>query len=125
MSRFYHDKQTGQLRDAHEPHIEEEPAIVADAVSPGMKFDEGKLDWGLVPWEALEDSVKVLMDGAAKYERWNWTKVANGKLRYLNAAMRHLFAHARGQYRDPESGHPHIAHVLVNMIFLCYLHKGE
>lgn len=33
----------------------------------GVKKDEGKLRWSLLPWDAVEEVVKVLMFGANKY----------------------------------------------------------
>jgi len=40
-------------------------------MSAGRKFDGGKLEYGLLPPLALEETVKVLTFGAQKYERDN------------------------------------------------------
>ncbi|HKE56465.1 MAG TPA: dATP/dGTP diphosphohydrolase domain-containing protein [Pyrinomonadaceae bacterium] len=40
----------------------------------GVKKDLGKLRWSLLPWDALEEVVKVLMFGASKYADRNWEK---------------------------------------------------
>lgn len=84
----------------------------------GMKHDSGKLDYTLVPWDGLEDVVKVLEFGAQKYSRDNWRKVEGGDTRYLAAAFRHLIAHNSGEANDPESGLPHLAHAGCCLLFL-------
>ena len=48
----------------------------------GMKHDSGKLDYTLVPWDGLEDVIRVLEFGANKYSRDNWRKVENAEARY-------------------------------------------
>ena len=60
--------------------------------SQGRKFDGGKLEYGLLPPLALEETVKVLTFGAQKYERDNWKKVPDSKRRYLDAMERHIWA---------------------------------
>ena len=86
-----------------------------------MKFDTEKDMWELVPFEVLDDLVKVLTYGAKKYEPNNWQKLANGEERYFAALMRHLSAWRRNELVDPESGLPHLSHALCNLVFLCWL----
>jgi hypothetical protein len=38
-------------------------------VTDGVKYDQGKRDWTLLPWDGLEWVVKVLEYGAAKYTK--------------------------------------------------------
>lgn len=86
-----------------------------------VKFDSGKIDWTLVPFEALEGMVKVLEFGAKKYAAWNWTEGGGFKwTRLIGSCLRHLFAWARGQDLDPESGLSHIYHAQCNLLFLAY-----
>lgn len=86
-----------------------------------IKFDDGKADWTLVPFEALEGMVKVLEFGAKKYAAWNWTEGGGFKwTRLIGSCLRHLFAWARGQDLDPESGLSHIYHAQCNLLFLAY-----
>ena len=61
----------------------------------GQKFDSGKPDYSLLPWDAVEDVVRVLDFGAKKYARDNWKLVEDHKNRYLAAAFRHLSAYAQ------------------------------
>lgn len=85
----------------------------------GVKHDAGKVDYTLVPVEALEVVCRVLEFGAKKYARDNWrTVVAKDSSRYLKALLRHAFAVVRGEWLDPESGFPHLAHVACCALFL-------
>ena len=78
----------------------------------GRKFDGGKLEFDLLPPYALEETTRVLMIGAEKYERDNWKRVPDASRRYWNAAQRHLWAYKKGEILDPESGLSHLAHAL-------------
>lgn len=85
----------------------------------GNKFDEDKLRWHLLPIDVLQEVIKVLEYGVRKYEQFNW--VTLDKERYYNAMQRHMFAFAKGEKIDSESGLPHIAHAHCNMMFIHYL----
>lgn len=85
----------------------------------GRKDDSQKIDWTLLPFDALESVVRVLAFGARKYSRDNWRQVPGGRERYLAAALRHIVAILRGEKIDPESGEPHTAHLACCAIFLC------
>ncbi len=99
--------------------------------STAIKFDSGKTDWSLMPFEAVEEINKVLEFGAKKYnegqttrEHWNWAKGEGlGIPRVLSAIFRHLFAFSRGEKLDPESGLSHIAHAGCGIIFILYYLK--
>lgn len=84
----------------------------------GRKHDEGKTDWDLLPWAAVEEVVQVLMHGEQKYGRDNWKHVPDAKRRYFNAAIRHLLAYRGGEERDSESGRTHLAHAVCCLLFL-------
>ena len=89
----------------------------------GMKFDSGKLDYTLVPWDGLEEIVKVLEFGAKKYDRDNWRKVEGAQQRYLAAAFRHLAAYSMGEKTDSETDISHLAHAGCCLLFLLALEK--
>mgnify|MGYP003472555822 CR=1 FL=1 len=91
-----------------------------------VKADIGKLDWSLVPFEALEGMVEVLEFGAKKYSAWNWT-TGGGFMwtRLVASTLRHLFAFARGEDLDPESGLSHISHGQCNLLFLAYYIRNK
>ena len=84
----------------------------------GIKYDDSKPDYSLIPPRALNDLVKVLTFGAKKYDRDNWKKLENAEQRYFAAAQRHLWAVLRGETHDPESGEHHYAHALCCIMYL-------
>ena len=88
------------------------------AATGGRKFDGGKLEYGLLPPLALEETVKVLTFGAQKYERDNWKKVPDSKRRYFDAMERHIWAWKKCEQIDPESGIHHLAHAMCCLMFL-------
>lgn len=89
----------------------------------GMKFDAGKIDYTLLPWDGVEDIVKVLEFGAKKYARDNWQHVEGGQHRYQAAAFRHMIAYNQGEKTDPETGLSHLAHAGCCLLFLLALEK--
>ena len=82
-----------------------------------IKADEGKLQWSLMPFEQLEDVVRVLMNGAKKYSKDNWKK-CDDVTRYKDALMRHVVAYCKGEALDPEDNLSHLAHAICNCLFL-------
>ena len=93
----------------------------------GVKFDNGKLQWGLLPIRETEQVVKVLTKAiqSGKYEANNWQKVPNAKERYEDALMRHYSAWKQGEETDAESGESHLAHLACNVLFLMWLENQE
>jgi len=94
----------------------------------GIKFDQGKPDWSLLPYGPLEEVVRVLEYGRDKYTQTledgtivsgadNWKLVDNSNHRYWNAAMRHMIAFKEGEKIDDESGRMHLAHAICCMLF--------
>jgi len=84
-----------------------------------MKFDSEKLRYELIPTSSTKALAEVLTYGARKYKPENWRK---GELdRYVGATMRHFEAWRAGEKLDPESGLPHLAHLLTNVAFLIEL----
>jgi hypothetical protein len=84
----------------------------------GVKYDNDKPRWDLLPMGPVEEVVKVLTYGARKYDDENWRKVDNQRSRYYAAAMRHIVAWWRGEKLDPETGYSHLAHAMCCLIFL-------
>lgn len=89
----------------------------------GIKHDAGKPRVDLLPVGALLEVAKVLSFGAAKYGVATWQGV-RPRRRYYAAALRHLFARARGERRDPKSGLPHLAHAACDVLFLLSFESG-
>lgn len=90
------------------------------------KYDSGKLEYDMFPDSVLQDIIKVMMYGAYTkgYEKDNWKKCKDNT-RYYNAARRHIEAYRGGEYYDVESGLPHMAHALCNLVFMHYLEEGK
>ena len=84
----------------------------------GVKYDGGKPRMGLLPPRALDSIAEVLTFGAVKYAPDNWRKVEGAEWRYLDAAMRHITAHMRGEANDNESGIGHLSHAACCLMFL-------
>lgn len=87
-------------------------------MTEGLKLDNDKPDYSLVPWESVDNVVRVLDFGLKKYSRGNWKHVKGAKFRYFAAAMRHLVAWFSGEAHDKESGLPHLAHAVCCILFL-------
>lgn len=85
----------------------------------GLRYNEGKPRWSLVNFKSILPMVRVLEFGAKKYGDENW-KLGLDKNPLLESAMRHLTAIIDGEEIDSESGLPHSAHVMCNMMFYNY-----
>jgi hypothetical protein len=84
----------------------------------GVKHDQTKRRWTLIPWGPLGEVVDVLEFGAAKYAVDNWQKV--GRDRYVDAMIRHVAAYVAGERNDPESGLHHLAHAVCCGLFVVW-----
>lgn len=89
----------------------------------GVKNDEGKLKYSLLPYYSLHKVIEVLMFGEQKYARDNWKEVKDPKTRYFDAAMRHLIQWKEGEAVDSESKLPHLAHATCCLLFLLFFDK--
>ena len=58
----------------------------------GVKFDNGKTEYSLLPPFALEEVATVLTENTKKYDRENWRYVDNLERRYFDAGQRHLLS---------------------------------
>jgi len=112
LRKFHKDSLEDQGRKLVEGHVK----VTQTA---GIKHDKGKLPLHLVPAEAIEEVAKVLAFGADKYQDWNWAKGFKWSRLYA-ASLRHLYAHMRGEDKDPETGLSHLAHCACNLLFLVY-----
>ena len=93
-----------------------------DGKVAATKHDGGKTDWSLLPWDAVEEIIKVLQFGAGKYSPWNWAENGGFKFnRLFNSSMRHFVAWFwRREDLDPETGISHMAHLGCNVLFLLH-----
>lgn len=75
------------------------------------KHDTGKLRLSLVPPNGVEAVARVMQFGERKYAAHNFLEGEGlGVTRMIEAAMRHISQHNRGEDLDPESGLLHLAH---------------
>lgn len=90
----------------------------------GVKFDDDKIRYDLMPPEMLDGVNRVLMFGAAKYAPRNWERGMPWS-RVFNSLMRHMWAWFRGEDKDPESQMSHLWHAGCCIAFLiAYEQRG-
>ena len=94
-------------------------------VPGGIKYDDDKLRYDLIPTEALEALARVLTYGAAKYAPNDWQHLPEFESRYTAALYRHIEAWRKGEAVDPESGIHHLEHALCNLTFLLWKAKQK
>lgn len=85
--------------------IDEQGNRVEVVEDRALRFNEGKLKWSLLPWDALSVLVRHYMMGAKKYAPRNWEKGMSYTETY-EALMRHLQKWYAGEETevDPVTG---------------------
>lgn len=91
----------------------------------GLKYDNDKPRYDLMPVNAEEEVVRVLTYGAEKYSANNWKNVKPLYERYYSACRRHLEAFRKGEKKDPESGFSHLAHAACCILFMLETELSE
>ena len=86
----------------------------------GRKDDSAKRRYSLLPTGTVNSVVDVLEFGSKKYADNNWQKVPDARVRYYDAAMRHLDAWFNGELKDSETSLPHLAHAICCLMFLMW-----
>ena len=84
-------------------------SIKEGCAAVGLKYDEGKLRYDLLPPDAVKAIVRVLTFGSTKYAPRNWEKGIY-QSRLMAASRRHEAAWEMGEDFDPETGIHHLAH---------------
>jgi hypothetical protein len=85
--------------------------------SAGVRHDEGKTRFDLLPADALFEVARVFTEGAKKYDSRNWEKgMAWNK--HFAAMQRHLWKWEMGQSIDEESQLNHLAHAAFGCLAL-------
>lgn len=90
------------------------------------KHEEGKPDYSVLPWDAMEDVTRVFEYGVDKYGGpFTYKKgILHSKL--FNAAIRHLMGwYFHGINKDKESGCHHLAHLAANALMLLSMMKVQ
>lgn len=102
--------------------ISEEHLIKPEPESRKNDRQDHKEMWELLPFETIEEAVKVFTFGAQKYGINTWQNLPNGFERYRAAFLRHMVAHLKGEELDPESGLLHLSHCLWNSIAMLHVY---
>lgn len=84
----------------------------------GIKHDDDKLRWDLLPLIVIKEIVQVISYGAKKYGPNNWKLVDTE--RYYAALQRHITDWRLGEREDPETGWHHLAHAGCCLIFILW-----
>ncbi len=97
------------------------PEVVFDkeAAAPGngMRFNSGKVRFGLIPGHWTRVLAQILTKGAAKYAPRNWEKgLVHSEV--VDSLHRHLDAFLQGERYDPELKTHHLGHVAWNALAL-------
>lgn len=95
--------------------------IRSNARGSGARYNDNKTRLDLIPLASLKPAADVFEYGAAKYAKFNWQKGQQWSVP-LECAMRHIAALQRGEMIDPESGQPHVGHLLCNAIMLSHFY---
>ena len=82
----------------------------------GLRYNQDKLRWDLLPILPLNEVIGVFNYGATKYAPWNWYRGMKYNVSY-QSGQRHRAAWWAGERNDPESGKHHLAHSIVNDLF--------
>lgn len=88
----------------------------------GTKKDTGKPRICLIPVEAIEGAAEALMFGANKYGDYNY-RAGIKHTRILDAILRHLMSHLKGEELDTESFLPHLSHAAAGISMLIWMTK--
>lgn len=93
--------------------------------NPKDAIGSDKVPMHLWPKTATVLGVMGLLDGALKYGRSNWRAVGVRASIYYDAIDRHMSAWFEGEDIDPDSGLPHLAHVLATTAILVDAIAGD
>lgn len=89
-----------------------------------VRHNEGKPRWALLPYEQLEEVVRVLEYGSKEYGDFNWQKPMN-VTEIWESAHRHMVELHKGNLLDKGTGRAHAAHIITNMLFYLYHTKEK
>jgi hypothetical protein len=84
--------------------------VDGQVLKEGVKKDEGKLRYDLLPPEGMEELARVYTIGANKYADRNW-ELGIKWGRVFGAMCRHAFKWLAGESYDPVDGQHHLASV--------------
>jgi 5'(3')-deoxyribonucleotidase len=88
----------------------------------GLRHNQGKTRYDLIPAFAQEQYARVLTEGSQKYAERNW-ELGMRWSKVAESLERHLVAFKRGEDYDTETGLLHTAHIMCNAAFLTEYYK--
>lgn len=93
------------------------------------KDTKNKLQWNLLPYSSLEETMKAIQFGADRYQPNGWEQSEN-PIEFFDALVRHLVAWIEltkngEKPLDTDSGLNHMAHIATNAFFLMYFDEIE
>lgn len=100
-----------------------------EILSTGIKKDQGKLDWDLLPERELEEVVKILTYAKEKkYGANNWQLLNEGNVHRLLSAIRRHYGAVKKAFEtgtpellyDEEHGYHHLASIVCDSMFLMW-----
>lgn len=102
------------LPAASPPDMDKPPQKEVFSTGANRDSQEGKIQYSLIPYQALDALGQVLTDGAKRYGKGNY-KLGIPYTRVIDSLMRHVEAIRRG--KDDE---PHVGQAMANLAFLAY-----
>lgn len=87
-------------------------------LNPKDAIGRQKAPMHLVPPALYEPVARVMQLGAQKYGAYNWRTAPVNLTVYLDAMKRHWDAVVDGEWVDPESEQPHMAHVAASVAII-------
>lgn len=91
----------------------------------GIKHDQDKLRFDLIPAKAMQSVAQVYTFGAKKYNDRNWEKGLSFS-RLLGAAHRHINSFEAGEIVDSESGCHHLASAVFCLLAIIeFQHRNQ
>jgi hypothetical protein len=88
--------------------------------------------WHLLPWTVIGYVADIYDYGSRKYAANSWQNLppdpethATAKERYEQAMFRHWGAYKKGEWLDPESGKPHLAHFIWGALAVMWFELKE
>lgn len=84
------------------------------------RYNKDKVDFTIIPIDALEEEARVWMVGEDKYGRDNWEKFWGEQTvnSVMASLLRHSYAILKGEVNDTETGYQHAAHIRCNAAML-------
>lgn len=112
-------KLTGQPK--YEPEADASAEFVKDlahTTNPKDLIGVTKPSLQAIPWVAIYEMGKAMLDGMKKYGLFNWRDHAVRSDIYVDAAMRHITAWSDGQAVAEDSNIHHLAHAMACLSIL-------